>query len=221
MKRKIGITLILAGIALIVLYTFINRRMSADQNIATDTIPEEIHYGYIKMIEDEREEKDIYMKTAEDSPLADSTKASFTHLSYYPVDSTYRILADLIPAIDNEIVTMRVRDAKSREYIKYGVAEFELAGAQHQLTLFKYSDPEYDKLIFLPFFDKTSGEETYGGGRYLEILQTDSLKVEIDFNKAYNPYCSYNLKYHCTIPPDENRLSVPILAGEKNVDFSH
>jgi hypothetical protein len=79
-------------------------------------------------------------------------------------------------------------------------------------------DVEY---LFIPFYDKTSGDVTYGGGRYVEPEMLDNTTIEIDFNMAYNPYCAYNHTYRCPIPPGDNNLDVSILAGEKIPDFVH
>jgi hypothetical protein len=80
---------------------------------------------------------------------------------------------------------------------------------------------EYADYLFLPFNDASNGKTTYGGGRFidLEIPAAGNKTIEIDFNKAYNPYCAYNHNYSCPIPPDENNLNILVNAGVK--DFAH
>ena len=95
-----------------------------------------------------------------------------------------------------------------------GVARFDVAGEEVTLTLYDTGHPGY----FLPFRDATSGTETYGAGRYLDLDRNPDGTLLIDFNLAYNPLCAYNDSYSCPLPPIENWLSVPIRAGEK--DFS-
>jgi uncharacterized protein (DUF1684 family) len=79
------------------------------------------------------------------------------------------------------------------------------------LTIFGEDDE-----LFLPMRDATSGQETYGAGRYLEPELIAQGTVDVDFNYLYNPFCAYNPGYSCPLPPTENWLKVPIRAGEKN-----
>ena len=74
---------------------------------------------------------------------------------------------------------------------------------------------EYAGFLFLPFKDLTNGKETYGGGRFMDILIPDTDKIILDFNKAYNPYCAFSHRYSCPLPPFENWLKTEIPAGEK------
>ena len=115
---------------------------------------------------------------------------------------------------------MAITDGSQREYYVFGNVHFHLDGKELDLTVYKpvKSEKEY---LFIPFYDKTCGDLSYGGGRYVEpVLQNNGL-IEIDFNLAYNPYCAYNHTYRCPIPPQENNLDVSILAGEKIPDFNH
>ena len=109
-------------------------------------------------------------------------------------------------------VTMITSTGSAREYVKYGHFSFEVNG--EVATLQVYQDPE-GGYFFLPFVDATAPDETYGAGRYLDLEPIGSGEFLIDFNYAYNPYCAYNDKWSCPIPPKENRLKVRIEAGEK------
>jgi uncharacterized protein len=158
-----------------------------------------------------------FMLTSEESPLDEDLKKEFKGLNYFPVDSKYRIKARFEPAKGREILTMPTSTGEKENYIKKGYARFKLDGSEHQLLLLQSVTDESGEL-FLPFADETSGDETYGGGRYINIESANSSVVTIDFNKAYNPYCAYNPTYSCPLPPKENILSIPILAGEKSFE---
>jgi uncharacterized protein (DUF1684 family) len=102
-------------------------------------------------------------------------------------------------------------------YYKVGKATFEIDAKPYNLILFKKVKEEGAPKLFVPFTDKTNGFETYGGGRFLDlpIPGLDSKAIELDFNKAYNPFCAYNHEYSCPVPPAENRLPIKIPVGEK------
>ena len=175
---------------------------------------------YIARIEQHRAEINDFFKNSEQSPLTDEQKAVFHGLSYFPIDPEYRVSAKFIKNPREQVVTINITDGSLREYYVYGWAEFTLDGKDLRLTVFKpvKKDSEY---FFIPFYDDTSAETTYGGGRYVEPESIDGKKIIIDFNLAYNPYCAFNHRYRCPIPPRENNLKVPILAGEKIPGFMH
>jgi hypothetical protein len=95
-------------------------------------------------------------------------------------------------------------------YERVGKIRFTVDGEPAELTVFR-NEHGY----FLPFADALAGQETYGAGRYLEPEVLPDGRLHVDFNYAYNPYCAYNELYSCPITPPENRLQVPIRAGEK------
>jgi uncharacterized protein (DUF1684 family) len=100
--------------------------------------------------------------------------------------------------------------------LKFGLFTFEVEGQHLKLIAYKSVEDPYARSLFLPFSDETSGHETYAAGRYLDLEEQGGDDYELDFNLAYNPYCAYNEDYTCPVPPFENKLSVKILAGEKN-----
>jgi len=104
-----------------------------------------------------------------------------------------------------------------RRYVRYAWAEFDLQGNRQRLLLLKDRDSRVSNRLFLAFRDRTSGKETYGGGRYIDLFQQREADITIDFNLAYNPYCVFNYTYSCPLAPEENLLEVPIPAGEKMV----
>lgn len=171
---------------------------------------------YISQIEEERKEKDAYMRTDPTSPFNGSTE-SFKGLAYYPVDSKYKVQAELEPIEEKKIVNLGTNDGKQRAFVPYAYAAFDLDGFRNRLLILEVIErgPEKGKL-FLAFGDRTSAEETYGAGRYLDLEKSKTNLITLDFNKAYNPYCAYSAAYSCPLPPSENLLNIPIKAGEKN-----
>lgn len=172
--------------------------------------------GYRKEIEEEREEKDRFMRTSPESPFAKSPE-DYKGLNYYPPDIRYRIIADLQPIKEKKAVVLTTNDGKEQRYIEYAYATFKLDGVTNKLLILEIADmgPSRGKL-FLAFGDETSAEETYGAGRYLDVTKTPgSSTITLDFNLAYNPYCAYDDSYTCPLPPRDNILTIPIKAGEK------
>jgi uncharacterized protein (DUF1684 family) len=113
-------------------------------------------------------------------------------------------------------VQMQTTTGDIQTYLRFGKISFEVEGEDVELTV--YSN---EHGYFLPFADALAGEETYGAGRYLEPERTEDGRLHVDFNLAYNPFCAYNEMYSCPITPAENRIKVPIRAGEKVFDDEH
>lgn len=172
--------------------------------------------AYINEIKKEREEKERFMRTSPESPFA-SDKESYTSLKYYPPDLKYKVTATITPIQKKKLVMLPTNDGKEERYMEYAYAEFDLHGYHNKLLILEMIDmgPARGKL-FLAFGDRTSAEETYGAGRYLDVAKAPgSNTITLDFNKAYNPYCAYDDTYSCPLPPPENLLIIPITAGEK------
>ncbi|WP_448519946.1 DUF1684 domain-containing protein [Rhodoflexus sp.] len=173
---------------------------------------------YVAGIQEEREEKDKFFREDDESPIEPALRKKFKGLSYFPVDASYRLTADLtlIPATDTASLLLKTTTGEDRLMRRYGIARFRLNGSEHRLTLFISS--ESPQILFVPFNDPTNGEETYETGRYMDIPLPKGRRdqIVIDFNTAYNPYCAYTDNYSCPIPPPENRLQIPIRAGETN-----
>ena len=172
---------------------------------------------YQKEMQTIRTDRDEYMRNGKDSPFA-GTSAPFTGLQYFPVSAGYRIQADLEIIQPRETRSLPTSDGKSRTFLTYGWARFDLGGRNHSLLILENLDggPDRGKL-FLAFTDETSAGESYGGGRYLDVNKVaGATSLLLDFNRAYNPYCAYNNSFSCPFPPPENHLSVQVNAGEKN-----
>ena len=162
----------------------------------------------------ERAEKDSFMRASADSPILD--KKAFAGLTYFDADPTFRVAAQLepFPAGKAEKLVITMTDGSQEVYEKYAHANFSLAGEACRLLVLKYQGS-----LTVLFQDGTSGKQTYGGGRYidLEANTVDNNQVVIDFNAAYNPYCAYNPTYACPLPPTENKLPIAVKAGERYV----
>ncbi len=182
--------------------------------------------GYVQEVEQFRKDKNLEFINPEKSPLEKEEIKNFKGLNYYPVDYSYRIEAKFIRTPDQPVFEMKTTTERTPLYRKYGEAHFRLQGKKCKLDLFQSMEhlnhPEYGKYLFVPFRDKTTGKETYGGGRFLDVLIPEGDIIILDFNYAYNPYCAYNHRYSCPIPPPQNTLDVEITAGEKNYkDHNH
>ena len=171
----------------------------------------------IQAIQSFRKERDRFFKTAPNSPLEESDKIHFKGLNYFPINLKYRFEGEI------ERYIININDPKyyaifptnrgpKKRYLRYGKFRFTFEGKEYTLQLYKsiLSDA-----IFIPFYDKTNGHETYEGGRYLdaEILMP-GYQIIVDFNLSYNPSCDYNEKFVCVLALEENRLNTEIRAGE-------
>ena len=159
-----------------------------------------------------REIKDQFFERDPQSPLDPAQQRTFIGLQYYPENLALRFDAKVKRFAGREVVPMQTSTGEVREYLKYGKFDFEVDGRSAVLTVYSSGNGE----AFLPFTDATSGNETYGAGRYLELINRGGDRFSVDFNLAYNPWCAYSPRYSCPIPPLENRLQVPIRAGEKD-----
>ena len=164
----------------------------------------------------QREINDFF-KDASVSPLKNRDLKNFRGLDFFAYDSIYLVAAKLTKTPKEKPFMMLTTTDMMVEYIKYGTISFELLSNQYSLDIYKnLEDPNERDNLFLPFLDDTNGNESYGGGRYinLDIPQGDNLII--DFNSAFNPYCVYDEKYSCPIVPRENYLPLEIKAGVMN-----
>lgn len=166
-----------------------------------------------------QKEMNAEFKDASKSPLKKKDLKKFKGLDFFKFDSTYVVKAVLKKTPDSEWFKMKTTTSRESEERVFGVLTFELKGQKFQLNVYQGKDlmttEGYEDYLFLPFLDDTNGEESYGGGRYIEARIPEGDTIEIDFNKAYNPYCAYNEKYSCPIVPRENYLPLKVEAGVK------
>jgi uncharacterized protein (DUF1684 family) len=173
--------------------------------------------SYAATILAERATKDELFRTATDSPVPADKRGALLPLSYFPPDESYAVPAALGPAEPGQrpTVEMPTSTGQRRLMQRVGMLDFMLKGRSLHLSAFMEAGSPDTNRLFVPFTDLTTGTETYAAGRYLDLDRTASGVYLIDFNKAYQPYCSYNATYDCPYPPAENRLPIPIRAGEK------
>jgi len=155
----------------------------------------------------------------EESPLKEEDLANFESLDFFPLDSSFIVNAKLTLHKDSEPFAMKTTTDRLPIYKVYATATFELKGKEYSLEIYQNEKlvltPEYEDYLFMPFTDQTNGDSSYGGGRYLDLNLPEGESIIIDFNQAYNPYCAYNDKYSCPIPPKNNDLDTKVLAGVK------
>ncbi|MCA1584109.1 MAG: DUF1684 domain-containing protein [Acidobacteria bacterium] len=166
---------------------------------------------YAVKVAAERSAKDEMFRASNDSPLKPEDRDTRLPLSYFPIDETYAVPAQLAPAAERTTMRIPTSTGKLREMEQVGELRFTLNGQLLKLSTFL----EPDGRLFVPFTDLTAGAETYPAGRYLDLDPTATGIYVVDFNEAYHPYCYYNAEYDCPFPPAENRLPVPIRAGER------
>ena len=169
---------------------------------------------YPTRVAESRAIKDESFRTGSDSPIPPDRKNTLLPLSYYPVDEAYAVPAVLELSENRSRLQIPTSTGKLREYERIGTLKFSLNCPRLQLTAFSEIGQPMSRL-FVPFADATSGEETYAAGRYMELDPTATGIYVVDFNGAYHPFCYYNEEYDCPFPPAENRLPIPIRAGER------
>jgi uncharacterized protein len=162
-----------------------------------------------------RAEKDRFMRESPDSPVVPAERASFPPIPYYPTNPEYRVPAALEIAPPGDVIEMPTSTGQRRKMRRIGALSFTIKGDLLKLTAFADASDTTLQRLFVPFFDLTNGTETYPGGRYLDLDRTATGVYDLDFNRAYSPFCHFNPAYDCPVPPRENRLPIPIRAGEK------
>lgn len=162
-----------------------------------------------------RAEKDRFMRESSQSPVPSEARATFAPLTYFAVDPDYRVPAALKPTTGDLVIEMSTSTGQKRKMRRVGTLEFTLKGAPLSLTAFVDASENDMRRLFVPFGDLTNGTESYPGGRYLDLDRTATGIYDLDFNRAYHPFCLYNSAYDCPVPPRENRLKIPVRAGER------
>ena len=149
------------------------------------------------------------------NPNRDTGK-TFSHLRYFKPDPDYNVQAEIIRLKTINKVTMLTSQNQEKTYYRYAKLKFKIQEKTFSLFAYKMSlEGDMAKYLFIPFTDLTTGKESYGAGRYIEMEEPAGQKVQLDFNLAFNPLCNYSPAYNCPVPLDENALEIPIRAGEK------
>jgi len=203
LKNKFFLLSVFAVVTAILVYSFVG-----NEEIKPSPV---VEHEYITAIQNSRDEKDAYLKKDKTSPIED--KGKFTGLKYFEVNPIYKVLGKIDRVTSGQTINISMSGGELEEYEAYGNVNFEIDGVKCALKIFK--TPEGN--LFLPFKDLTSSKGTYGAGRYLDfgIDDVKGNQINIDFNRAYHPYCAYNHTFTCPVPPAENFLNVEIKAGER------
>jgi uncharacterized protein len=149
------------------------------------------------------------------------------HFRFFPISKAYNITGSFERIFDTVGFTMTTSANTLKHFYKYGRLDFTVNDKKCHLYVYQGKDlmqtEQYKDYLFVPFTDATTGNESYGSGRYLEFYKKDieNNTLQLDFNKAYNPYCAYATGFKCPVPPRENRLTIPIKAGEMNFGKAH
>jgi uncharacterized protein (DUF1684 family) len=169
-----------------------------------------------------QQELNASYKDASKSPLKTKDLKNFKGLDFFKVDSTFIVTAKLTKIANAPTFEMATTTDRKPLYKEYGILNFTLKGKECSLTIYQsqddLQDEKYKDYLFLPFTDNTSGEDSYGGGRYMDVMTTDEKSdgiIQLNFNNTYNPYCAYNDKYSCPLTPRKNHLDLEIKAGVK------
>jgi uncharacterized protein (DUF1684 family) len=159
-------------------------------------------------------------KDATKSPLKKKDLKGFKGLDFFPIDSSFIVTAKLEKTANAPTFEMATTTDRKPLYKEFGILNFTLKGKKCALTIYQSQDDLRDEkfkdYLFIPFTDKTSGNASYGGGRYMDVMTTDENTdgtIVLNFNNTYNPYCAYNEKYSCPLTPRQNHLDVEVKAG--------
>lgn len=163
-------------------------------------------------------------KDPQTSPLLKKDRKKFSGHNFFPIDENFKVLADF-ERIENPVgFKMKTSTDRLPEYVVFGKAHFEINNTKYSLSIYQSPAlsrrPGLEDYLSLMYTDLSSGETTYGGGRYIDLRIPEGNTILIDFNKSYHPYCAYNHGYSCPVPPKENFLNLEVKAGVKNLSFS-
>lgn len=167
-------------------------------------------------LEAERAAKDAAFRGEPWSPIHEQARAVFSGLAYFPPDPRWRVLAKVTKVRDDAAFEMPTSTGEPRRQVRAARFDFDTPAGPGALVGYKDPGRSPAHSLFVPFRDATSGKETYGAGRYLDLDYPGGSEIIIDFNLAYNPYCAYSEAYSCPLPPAENWLKIPVRAGEKS-----
>jgi len=174
----------------------------------------------LQAIVDYQEAQNEEFRDPDTSPLPDRYRKDFEGLDFFPADTNYVVTVQFERTPDAQPFLMPTTTDRQSEEVVYGIARFALNGVEHELEVYQglelKEEEGFEDYLFLPFMDLTNGEETYGGGRYIDLTIPRGDTLVIDFNRAYNPYCVYNKKYSCPLVPRQNFMNTKVMAGVKD-----
>lgn len=151
------------------------------------------------------------------TPLSAKAKKTFKGIHFFQVDAKYAVNARFVRTPQEKPFQMSTSSGMRKTYVKYAEVFFVIDKKEYKLNVYQSQElllsAEYKDYLFIPFTDATNGNETYEGGRYIDLNIPTSDHILINFNKAYHPYCAYTDGYNCPVPPQENHLPVKVEAG--------
>lgn len=173
---------------------------------------------YIQKVEKSRVEKDDYMKNNPSSPFNFKGKVEFHSLNYYEIDPDFVFKSKLTEFVIKDTVTVLGTKGEERKVVKFGYVTMNFKNIEYLINVYEGKSKSGETYYSIWFTDKTTGEDTYGVGRYLdfELSEEKDFIYTIDFNLAYNPYCAYSSEYSCAVPTKDDFMDLSIEAGEKN-----
>tara|TARA_B100001029_G_scaffold178717_1_gene186136 strand:+ start:1448 stop:2044 length:597 start_codon:yes stop_codon:yes gene_type:complete len=166
---------------------------------------------YSIILDDYRQERNDFLNNSSSSPL----KGSGYKLSYYDPNVNFKVIAIVSENKNKDTITLATSTGSIERFLDFADLSFKLGRSKYSLPVYKYLQGINNGDLFFCFLDKTNSTSTYPGGRYIDIEFENAKRIELDFNKSYNPYCVYNEEYSCPIPSSENYIDMEILAGEK------
>ena len=166
---------------------------------------------YSKNIQEFRENREKYLYNSSSSPLKDSDYV----VEYYEPNINFKVIARVSQKTDMDTIIMATSTGKTEKFLDFASLGFKLGRSEFSMPVYKYIEGENMGKLFFCFLDKTNNNSTYEGGRYIDVDFENAKRIELDFNKSYNPYCVYNLEYSCPLPSKENYINLEIKAGEK------
>jgi uncharacterized protein (DUF1684 family) len=183
-----------------------------------------IAQDYTHEIEEYRKEQNAEFLNPEESPLTRQQRRKFKGHDFYPADEAYRVVARFEATPDSKPFPLGTSKGRSRLYKRIGILHFELKGKPYTLEAYlqvqSFAMKQQTVYVFLPVVDETTGNETYGAGRYLHYEGIpEGTEWVIDFNKLYNPYCAYSDNYDCPKVPEPNHLPIKIEAGVRGYEL--
>jgi uncharacterized protein (DUF1684 family) len=173
---------------------------------------------YADRLRANRREKDQFLAEHRQSPIPPEERDDFDGLDYFDPDPEYRVTATVTVHDDPEPLELDTSDDRVVRYLRVATFAFDLDGESRELHAYRREDDD-EEALFVPFRDKTTGQQTYRGGRYMELEPEGTLadgdEVVVDFNLAYSPFCAFSETFSCPLPPEENWLETTVPAGER------
>ena len=172
---------------------------------------------YIAKAEKERADKNDWMKDDPSSPFNQKSKVEFHDLKYFDVDPAFVFQSRLYEYNPKDTITIYGTKGEPRKTVRFGYVLINFENQQHKINVYQGSTASGEIYYSIWFTDKTTNNESYGVGRYIDFEKVDDPNhvYQIDFNTAYNPYCAYSPDFSCAVPTKEDFIPIEIRAGEK------